>query len=231
MPKGVYPGAVGRVGAWAAVLVALSVAWAPGGSPAHAATTPDPAVVLVQGAEMCSGFFVAANVLVTAAHCVAPGTRTTFGPRDAVATHVPACYPADRLRCDWAVVQFDGPPAPALKRLSGDPLNLGPVALTGYPWTGGGLVQERLDGYVWRSGGSWPGVAWYSQPGIQGFSGGPVERDGAVVAVHDGLVPPSTLPTPSGVGALVSAEMLATVASIPPPPPVVRRAVLVWVGR
>lgn len=222
MPGRVYP----RLARLGAVALCVAAAWVVARAPAGATTTPDPAVVLVQGAEMCSGFFVAPNALVTAAHCVAPGTRTTFGPRWSVATHVPSCYPADRLRCDWAVVRFDGPPAPALKRLSGDPLTLGPTSLTGYPWTGGGLVQERLDGYVWRVGGSWPGVAWYSQPGIQGFSGGPVERDGAVVAVHDGLVPPPTLPTPSGVGALVSAEMLAAVAAVPPPPPVVRRAVL-----
>lgn len=179
------------------------------------------AVIQVSGAEMCSGVFVAPYVLVTAAHCVvAPSGKAvgvSFGVRYSVSASIPGCWAAAQLMsCDWAVVRFAGPPAPMVHALSPDRAPVGsPLTLVGFPWNGFG-AQQSLSGTLYLYLDGYQDEMFYTNPGIQGFSGGPLlAPDGLVRGVHGYLVAPWILPDPSGAGAATTTEMLQDVAAIP----------------
>lgn len=184
----------------------------------------DLSVVSLMGAEMCTGFFVAPNVLMTAAHCVYGVTPSAvvFGPRQAINIYIPACYlptvnDNKRISCDWAVVYFVGPQATVIKDLSTKP-EWGTVHLKGYPWNGG-VTQKDIEGQIYLMNNSrYAGIIFYSNKGIPGFSGGPVtDTQGRVIAIHNHLIlewgyyPGAQ----SGAGAAITQEMLTVVANAP----------------
>jgi hypothetical protein len=209
---------VGAARAWLGlVLVAALVAglaFARAESPAEAAAGPilDPATVLVSGAEMCSGTFVARSTLLTAKHCVAPE----------IGSSVALSQPGSGWACtgrtsklgagDWATV--DGciglashpiwvPPAPSAGY---------PVRAIGYPYTLGARSQEQTDG---QTLGGAQGELYLDLPLVAGYSGaGLIDKNdphGPVIAVISWRSASSTSTIRSG--AVMTSDDMARIAA------------------